>query len=266
MKRKKKFLIYAVVFFLTLIPILYSGLFLGALMDPYGKVDQLPVALVKENDNPIYNKLVESKLFDYKEENASKAKKDLDKGNVYAIITFDEGFTNKLTAFPVTQQQPTMTLTTSEGLNYSAAKLIVTTTEQFVSKVNAGLSSQMISQLNAKQVPTNIASIIHLEHKDIHPVKNNGEGMGTLYLLFDPICRRDFYEPVHYESIDEEKGKISHLLARTVSIPNGDRSAAVDLFATDQCAVHSHLDHKTFGLRTIFDRRRGSILQHYRCL
>lgn len=177
MKRKKKFLIYAVVFFLTLIPILYSGLFLGALMDPYGKVDQLPVALVKENDNPIYNKLVESKLFDYKEENASKAKKDLDKGNVYAIITFDEGFTNKLTNFPVTQQQPTMTLTTSEGLNYSAAKLIVTTTEQFVSKVNADLSSQMISQLNEKQVPTNIASIIHLEHKDIHPVKNNGEGM-----------------------------------------------------------------------------------------
>ncbi|MGG5372201.1 YhgE/Pip domain-containing protein [Enterococcus sp. AZ196] len=177
MKVKKKFLIYAVVFFLSLIPILYSSLFLGAMMDPYGKVDQLPVALVGEKDNPIYQKLLENKLFDYKETGADRAKANLETGKVYAIITFNNGFPQKLKDFPRNRQSPTLTLTTSEGLNYSAAKLITTTTEQFVSKVNTGLSSQMIHQLNADQVPENVASVISLKHKDLHPVKNNGEGM-----------------------------------------------------------------------------------------
>lgn len=45
--RNRKFLvtIIAVLF----IPVLYSGMFLGAFWDPYGKMDELPVAVVNND-------------------------------------------------------------------------------------------------------------------------------------------------------------------------------------------------------------------------
>ena len=43
---KKKVIFTLLIGFLTILPSLYSGLFLGAIRDPYGKINQLPVALV----------------------------------------------------------------------------------------------------------------------------------------------------------------------------------------------------------------------------
>ena len=47
---KSKFLIVALIAIMT-IPTIYTTLFLGSMWDPYGKVDNLPVAVVN-NDVP----------------------------------------------------------------------------------------------------------------------------------------------------------------------------------------------------------------------
>ena len=45
---KNKFLIVALIAIIT-IPTIYTTLFLGSMWDPYGKVDNLPVAVVNED-------------------------------------------------------------------------------------------------------------------------------------------------------------------------------------------------------------------------
>lgn len=67
---KRKITLIFVLTLLSIIPMLYSGLFLGASKDPYGNLNKLPVALVDGEDNIVKDKLIESKLFDIKKKKA----------------------------------------------------------------------------------------------------------------------------------------------------------------------------------------------------
>lgn len=51
-KKPKVFIPILVVLF---IPVLYSGLFLNAFWDPYGKMNELPVAVVNTDQGAVYN-------------------------------------------------------------------------------------------------------------------------------------------------------------------------------------------------------------------
>lgn len=52
LKKPKVFIPILVVLF---IPVLYSGLFLNAFWDPYGKMNELPVAVVNTDQGAVYN-------------------------------------------------------------------------------------------------------------------------------------------------------------------------------------------------------------------
>lgn len=175
---KKKIVLGFVLIFLSLIPMIYSGLFLGASLDPYGNMDQLPVAIVNSEKNIIQEKLFEEKLFDLKEETSmDSAMEKLRDGKVYAIISFGEDFQSKITTFPKLKENAEIQLITSEGLNSFSSKVITSTMNQFVQHVNAELSSKIIDKMQGMNIPDSTGSIVKLQVKNIHPVKNNGEVM-----------------------------------------------------------------------------------------
>lgn len=175
---KKKFILSFVLLFLAAIPVLYSTLFLGASLDPYGNMNQLPVALVNGENNIAKETLLKKRLFDFKKEkNLALAKKELEDGKVYAIINFDKDFQNQLKNFPKAHEHTKIQLITSAGLNFFSSKVITTTLNQFVTGLNATLSTSFIKQMQGREIPDSIGSIITLDTEDLHPVKNNGEAM-----------------------------------------------------------------------------------------
>lgn len=175
---KRKVILGFVLLLLSIIPMLYSGLFLGASMNPYGNLDKLPVALVKTKENIVEKELTERKLFDFKEvENIHEAYKELKSGKVYAVISFDEDMQEKIVHFPKTKEPATLTLTVSEGLNYFSSKVVTSTMNQFVTKVDTALANNVIDKMQGMNIPESVSSIVQLKVKNIHPVKNNGEAM-----------------------------------------------------------------------------------------
>lgn len=191
---KKKTVLGFVLLLLSIIPITYSGLFLGASKDPYGNLNKLPVAIVEYKQNSVQKKLIESHLFDFTSEpDLHSAEKALEKGEVYAIIDFNHDFQEALTTFPKTGEGTAITLTTSEGLNYFSSKVITSAMNQFISKLNAELSNQFINTMSGNHIPTTISSLVELKIIRKHPVKNNAEAMapylfsltlfvGTIYI------------------------------------------------------------------------------------
>ncbi len=175
MFKNKKILL--IICLLSFIPVVYSTLFLGALKDPYGNIDQLPVAIVKSESNPVQDNLLKSELFQFKVETLEKAEKDLQEGNVYGVIHFEKNFHQKLTTFCEIGESPIIYLSTSEGLSYSTSKLVSSALNQFVSSTNAQLSSKIISKNHGQKVPTSTGTVIKIKQTDIAPIKNNAEAM-----------------------------------------------------------------------------------------
>ncbi len=183
---KKKLTIAGIALSLILlIPMLYSTIFIKSMMDPYGNIDKLPVALVdNQENNDIYTALKESDLFDFTITDHKEAIEKLKKGEVYATIEFEKEFMNRISEFPAKQTSAEVILTTGEGLNYSSAKIISSAIDKFVLQANNKASSSMIQKLNHEKipVPAQISEIIQLDHKEYYPVKNNGEAMAP-YIL-----------------------------------------------------------------------------------
>ena len=90
------------------IPTIYTSFFLGSMWDPYGKTENLPVAVVN-NDKPVmYNDAVLNigeNLVENLEENdslafnfvdSSVAEKGLENGTYYMVITIPENFSENV--------------------------------------------------------------------------------------------------------------------------------------------------------------------------
>ncbi|MGL9915260.1 hypothetical protein IGI95_002724 [Enterococcus sp. DIV0784] len=175
---KRKFILGFVLLFLASIPMLYSTLFLGASMNPYENLNKLPVAIVNNRENVIAKGLTESNLFDFKEEkDINLANKDLENGKVFAVISFDEDVQENIIHFPKTKKEVSINLTISEGLNYFSSKVITSAMNKFVEQTNAKLSNTLITKMKGVNIPDNVGSIVQLNTRNIHPVKNNGEAM-----------------------------------------------------------------------------------------
>ncbi|GAB3211029.1 YhgE/Pip domain-containing protein [Marinactinospora endophytica] len=93
---------------LVLIPLLYSGLYLWSFWDPFGRMDQLPVALVDE-DRPVEvggeeldaggalaDELVEGGDLDWNLVDAQEAEQGLREGRYYVSLRIPEDFSERL--------------------------------------------------------------------------------------------------------------------------------------------------------------------------
>lgn len=135
-KLRKNYVLLIVMIAVLLIPTIYTTLFLGSMWDPYGKLDQLPVAIVNKDQAAEYNgkemnvgeelvkKLREEKslAFNFVEEAA--AIDGLENGTFYMAIVIPEDFTkNAATLMNDEPQKMELKCETNPGKNYIASKM-----------------------------------------------------------------------------------------------------------------------------------------------
>lgn len=121
---------------IMIIPMIYACVFLGSMWDPYGKTDQLPVAVVNNDKEVEYNdstmdigkqlsdKLAKNDSMDFNIVSSSKAQKGLKDGKYYMIITIPENFSkNATTLLDDDPQTMMLTYTTNPQTNYIATKM-----------------------------------------------------------------------------------------------------------------------------------------------
>ncbi len=118
------------------IPTIYTSFFLGSMWDPYGKTENLPVAVVN-NDKPVmYNDAVLNigeNLVENLEENdslafnfvdSSVAEKGLENGTYYMVITIPENFSeNASTVMDDEPKKMILNYKVNPGTNYIASKM-----------------------------------------------------------------------------------------------------------------------------------------------
>ena len=135
---------------IMIIPMIYACVFLGSMWDPYGKTDQLPVAVVNNDKEVEYNdstmdigkqlsdKLSKNDSMDFNIVSSSKAQKGLKDGKYYMIITIPENFSkNATTLLDDDPQTMMLTYTTNPQTNYIATKM----DDSAMAKVKAEISS-----------------------------------------------------------------------------------------------------------------------------
>lgn len=151
---------------IMIIPMIYACVFLGSMWDPYGKTDQLPVAVVNNDKEVEYNdstmdigkqlsdKLAKNDSMDFNIVSSSKAQKGLKDGKYYMIITIPENFSkNATTLLDDDPQTMMLTYTTNPQTNYIATKM----DDSAMAKVKAEISStvtETYSKILFKNVKT----------------------------------------------------------------------------------------------------------------
>lgn len=148
---KNKFLIVALIAIIT-IPTIYSTLFLSSMWDPYGKVSNLPVAVVNNDISVDYEDMevnVGERLVDSLKENDSLAfnfvdekvaREGLENGTYYMVITIPKDFSkNATTLLDKTPKKMVLEYATNPGKNYIASKMSQTA----LSKVQNSISQKV---------------------------------------------------------------------------------------------------------------------------
>ncbi|KPL60340.1 YhgE/Pip domain-containing protein [Rossellomorea vietnamensis] len=139
--------------FLLLVPLIYSGLFLSGYWNPYGKLDQLPVAVVNEDegavmeDEPIeagkdfVRELKKSEDLNFKFVSSTKAKEGLEEGTYYMIVTVPKDFSKKVSSLMDDHPEPAeLMYTDNPGKNFVASQISSSATEKMKSKLSDSIS------------------------------------------------------------------------------------------------------------------------------
>lgn len=137
---------------IILIPSIYACVFLGSMWDPYGNSGDLPVAVVNEDQEVIYNdeklyigqdlvnRLKENQSLDFHFVDAAKAQQGLEDGHYYMIITIPQDFSkNATTLLDEKPQKMVLHYTTHPGTNYVASKM----DDSAIAKIKEQISSSV---------------------------------------------------------------------------------------------------------------------------
>lgn len=134
---------------ILLIPTLYSCLFLASMWDPYGDVENLPVAVVN-HDIPVeysgkelsvgedlVDNLVNNDSMAFNVVDASVAEQGLKNGTYYMVITIPENFSaNAATLMDEEPQQMILNYETNPGRNYIATKMSQSAIKEIVNSIS----------------------------------------------------------------------------------------------------------------------------------
>lgn len=144
---RNKILMIVLVFIIA-IPAIYTTLFLGSMWDPYGKLDNLPVAVVNLDEPVEYEgetlnvgkKLVDklkddgSLCFNFTD--ADQAERGLKNGTYYMVITVPKNFSeNATTLMDTVPKKMELDYKTNPGTNYIAMKMSETALEKIRTSV-----------------------------------------------------------------------------------------------------------------------------------
>ena len=132
------------------IPVLYSGMFLAAFWDPYGKMNEIPVAVVNEDAGAEYEgkslqvgkdlieELKKGNDFSWKFVSREEADKGMKANEYYMTIVIPENFSSQATTVMDENPQPAeLVFEPNEGYNFLAAQIGGTAVKEIKSKVSA---------------------------------------------------------------------------------------------------------------------------------
>ena len=162
--RDRKLLISMIA--ILFIPVMYSGMFLGAFWDPYGKMDDLPVAVVNTDKGANYegkslhvgdDLMTELKKTDgFKWEFVTKqvAEAGMDDNKYYMTILIPEDFSSKATTLLDEQPEPAqIVFKPNEGNNFLAGQIGGTAVERIRAQVAAKVT-EVYTQTLFDQIKT----------------------------------------------------------------------------------------------------------------
>ena len=140
---------------IVLIPTIYTTLFLGSMWDPYGNVDQLPVAVVNNDKSVDYEgkelavgdelveRLQENDQLDFHFVTADKAEKGIADGTYYMVITIPSNFSeNASTLMDDAPKKMELQYTTNPGTNYIASKMSETALAKIQKEVSESVTRE----------------------------------------------------------------------------------------------------------------------------
>ncbi|MFJ7928908.1 YhgE/Pip family protein [Peribacillus sp. NPDC096448] len=139
--------------FLLVVPLIYSGFFLAGYWNPYGKLDQLPVAVVnldngsEMDDKPVeagadfVEQLKKQKELDFHFVTAKEANTGLEAGTYYMVVTIPEDFSKNVTTLMDKKPETAKLLyTVNPGKNFVASQISSTAVEKMTAKINASIT------------------------------------------------------------------------------------------------------------------------------
>ncbi|AFA46938.1 YhgE/Pip family protein [Acetobacterium woodii] len=163
--KKNKFLIVLIIV-LSLVPTLYTTIFLSSVWDPYSKISQLPVALVNEDKTCDYNgttlkigeeltKTLETeKPLAFVSVDAQAAQKGLKDGDYYMIVTIPEDFSKNAATLMNTDPQPmVLSYEINPGENLFASKMAIAGATAIKNSVSNKVT-QTYTEVIFKQIST----------------------------------------------------------------------------------------------------------------
>lgn len=151
---QSKFMI-VVMIAVILIPTIYTVIFVGAMWDPYGNVENLPVAVVNEDKPVVYNEktlhvgkdlvknLKENNSLGFDFVDADKAAVGLSEGEYYMVITIPEDFSkNATTLTEDSSKKMKLYYETNPGENYIASKMSETAIKEIQANIREKITTQ----------------------------------------------------------------------------------------------------------------------------
>ena len=150
---------------ISLIPALYNIIFLSSMWDPYGKLSDLPVAVVNHDKEASYNgntmaigkdmvsNLKENKTLDFHFVDEEEGKKGLEDGDYYMVVTLPSDLSEKaasiLTDHP---EQMQIDYQTSSGHSFIASKMSDSAMTQLKQSVSTNVTETYTKALFNKMV------------------------------------------------------------------------------------------------------------------
>ncbi|HLQ72995.1 MAG TPA: YhgE/Pip domain-containing protein [Bacillota bacterium] len=141
---------------LIFLPSLYAWINIKASWDPYGKTDQIPVAIVNNDEgatvrdtdihvgDDLVETLKENDSFNWYFTNETKAMKKLEKGDYFSVIVIPDVFSEKLGSVISTPEKAEMDYYVNEKINAIAPKI----TQKGASVIVEEISGQFVSTVN----------------------------------------------------------------------------------------------------------------------
>lgn len=146
-----KFMLIVVVAIIA-IPLIYAGLFLKSMWDPYGNVDNLPVAVVNHDKaveyegktlqvgDDLVDELKNNDSLAFNFVDADVAEQGLKNGTFYMVITIPEDFSeNASTLMDEHPKKMQLTYQTNPGTNYIASKM----SETALAKIKTSVAAEV---------------------------------------------------------------------------------------------------------------------------
>ena len=150
---------------ISLIPVLYNIIFLSSMWDPYGKLSDLPVAVVNNDKETSYNgnsmsigkdmvsNLKENKTLDFHFVDEEEGKKGLENGDYYMVVILPSDLSEKATSILTDHpEQMQIDYQTSSGHSFIASKMSDSAMTQLKQNISTNVTETYTKALFNKMI------------------------------------------------------------------------------------------------------------------